>query len=99
MLWGATRDKGFASVRIPHKGEVYSLLQTTTHPSLWMIVKLSDVDPTPPLTSQDLPIKVNPALVHGLIGVFVDDLLKTGKKGLVNAVIYKIRRLWKAGDP
>eukprot|EP00971_Amphidinium_carterae_P194177 3853269-Amphidinium_carterae.1 len=78
MLWGATRDKGFATVRIPYKGEVYSLLQTTTHPSLWMIVKLSDVDP---------------------IGVFVDDLLKTGKKGLVNAVITKIRRLWKAGDP
>eukprot|EP00971_Amphidinium_carterae_P132675 2627663-Amphidinium_carterae.1 len=64
-----------------------------------MIVKLSDVDPTPLLTSQDLPIKANPALVHGLIGVFVDDLLKTGKKSLVNAVITKIRRLWKAGDP
>eukprot|EP00971_Amphidinium_carterae_P092612 1834180-Amphidinium_carterae.1 len=64
-----------------------------------MIVKLSDIDPTPPLTSHDLPIKVNLALVNGLIGVLVDDLLKTGKEGLVNAVITKIRRLWKAGEP
>eukprot|EP00971_Amphidinium_carterae_P014119 278327-Amphidinium_carterae.1 len=67
MLWGATRSKGFATVRIPYKGEVYSLLQTTTHPSSWMIVKLTDIDPTPLLTSQDLPIKVNPTLIHGLI--------------------------------
>eukprot|EP00971_Amphidinium_carterae_P099324 1964908-Amphidinium_carterae.1 len=78
MLWGATRDRGFSTVRITHKGEVYKLLQTVTHPSLWMIVKLSDIEEVPTLTNQDLPIKVNPSLVHGLIGLFVDDLLKTG---------------------
>eukprot|EP00971_Amphidinium_carterae_P046230 909832-Amphidinium_carterae.2 len=77
MLWGATRDRGFSTVRITHKGEVYKLLQTVTHPSLWMIVKLSDIEESPILTTQDLPVKVNPALIHGLIGVFVDDLLKT----------------------
>eukprot|EP00971_Amphidinium_carterae_P287320 5703624-Amphidinium_carterae.1 len=68
MLWGATRDRGFSTVRITHKGGVYKLLQTVTHPSLWMIVKLSDIEEVPTLTTQDLPIKVNPALVHGLIG-------------------------------
>eukprot|EP00971_Amphidinium_carterae_P115158 2280911-Amphidinium_carterae.1 len=99
MLWGATRDKGFSNVRITHKGDVYKLLQTVTHPSLWMIVKLSDVEEVPVLTNQDLPIKVIPALVHGLIGVFVDDLLKTGTHGLLTSVITRIRKLWKAGDP
>eukprot|EP00971_Amphidinium_carterae_P030559 600952-Amphidinium_carterae.1 len=57
MLWGKTRYKGFATVKIAHKGEVYSLLQTTTHPSLWMIVKFADIDHNPVHTSQDLPIK------------------------------------------
>eukprot|EP00971_Amphidinium_carterae_P104160 2062740-Amphidinium_carterae.1 len=99
MLWGNTRDKGFTDVRIPYKGEIYQLLQTTTHPSLWMIVRKNDVRATPVLTDQDLPIKVDPTRIHGLIGVFVDDLLKTGKRGLVNAVITKIRKLWKAGEP
>eukprot|EP00971_Amphidinium_carterae_P054406 1071945-Amphidinium_carterae.2 len=32
-------------------------------------------------------------------GVFVDDLLKTDNQGLLNAVITRIRKLWKAGDP
>eukprot|EP00971_Amphidinium_carterae_P344016 6484124-Amphidinium_carterae.1 len=64
-----------------------------------MIVKLSDMEEVSTLTTQDLPIKVNPALVHGLIGVFVDDLLKTGTHGLLTSVITRIRKLWKAGDP
>eukprot|EP00971_Amphidinium_carterae_P079468 1572420-Amphidinium_carterae.1 len=64
-----------------------------------MIVKFADIDHNPAHTSQDLPIKVNPTHVYGLIGVFVDDLLKTGKKGLVTAVRTKIRSLWKAGEP
>eukprot|EP00971_Amphidinium_carterae_P213343 4234081-Amphidinium_carterae.1 len=99
MLWGATRDKGFTTARITHQGEIYRLLQTVTHPSLWTIVKLSDMEENPILTTQDLPVRVNPAHVHGLIGVFVDDLLKTGTQGLMNSVISKIRKLWKAGDP
>eukprot|EP00971_Amphidinium_carterae_P037600 739196-Amphidinium_carterae.1 len=95
MLWGATRDKGFTSARSTHKGEIYRLL----HPSLWMIVKMSDIEDTPILSTQDLPVKVNLAHIHGLIGVFADDLLKTGTQGLMNSVITRIRKLWKAGDP
>eukprot|EP00971_Amphidinium_carterae_P068209 1350596-Amphidinium_carterae.1 len=57
------------------------------------------MEENPILTTQDLPVRVNPAQVHGLIGVFVDDLLKTGTQGLMNSVIAKIRKLWKAGDP
>eukprot|EP00971_Amphidinium_carterae_P149422 2962508-Amphidinium_carterae.1 len=37
--------------------------------------------------------------LHGLLGVFVDDLLKTGKKSLISAVTTKIRKLWKASEP
>eukprot|EP00971_Amphidinium_carterae_P182127 3614477-Amphidinium_carterae.1 len=61
MLWGATRDKGFAKAQITYKGEVYKLLQTVTNPSLWMIVKMADIEETPVLTSQDLPIRVDPS--------------------------------------
>eukprot|EP00971_Amphidinium_carterae_P282335 5605128-Amphidinium_carterae.1 len=61
MLWGLTRDKGFATLRIPHEGDVYQLLQAKTHPSLWMVVKMQDVLDNPSLTHQDLPIRVPPA--------------------------------------
>eukprot|EP00971_Amphidinium_carterae_P134801 2671392-Amphidinium_carterae.4 len=60
---------------------------------------MADIEETPVLTSQDLPIRVNPSRVYGLIGVFVDDLLKIGAQGLLNAVITRIRKLWKSGDP
>eukprot|EP00971_Amphidinium_carterae_P243617 4838111-Amphidinium_carterae.1 len=96
MLWGLTRDKGFATLRIPHEGEVYQLLQAKTHPSLWMVVKMKDVMDNPSLTHQDLSIRVPPAKVYGLVGVFVDDLLKSGRKSLITAVTQKLKKLWKA---
>eukprot|EP00971_Amphidinium_carterae_P078305 1549089-Amphidinium_carterae.2 len=65
---------------------------------------MSDIEDTPILSTHDLPVmplcaRVNLAHIHGLIGVFVDDLVKTGTQGLMNPVITRIRKLWKAGDP
>eukprot|EP00971_Amphidinium_carterae_P075294 1488084-Amphidinium_carterae.1 len=82
MLWGFTRDKGICQL-IPHGSEVYQLLQAKTHPSLWMVVKMNDIEPSPTLTHQDLPIQVPAA--------------KSGKKSLITAVTQILKKLWKAG--
>eukprot|EP00971_Amphidinium_carterae_P295915 5877008-Amphidinium_carterae.1 len=59
---------------------------------------MKDVIDNPSLTHQDLPIRVPPAKVYGLVGVFVDDLLKSGRKSLIMAVTQKLKKLWKAGE-
>ena len=90
--WGKFRDSRLPKLEVQYEGVQYRLKQCASDQNLWMLVSHSDSNDAP--SNPKVPPKV-----HAVLGVYVDDLLATGPKGLIQALFAAVQGEWATSNP
>ena len=89
-LWGHHRDGILRSKEIVQGGSTYVLRQLVADPNLWKLEEKEE---------EGERLEVQGRRLHGLIMVYVDDILAVAKKELLEKVIEAIQEEWETSQP
>ncbi|OLP86021.1 Retrovirus-related Pol polyprotein from transposon TNT 1-94 [Symbiodinium microadriaticum] len=84
--WSKFRDSKIPTLHITHEGLVYGLKQSESEPNVWLMFRRNE--------SGDLCGEL-----AGVLGVYVDDLLCTGPKPLIQSVFAAVQKEWRISTP
>ena len=85
--WSSHRDLALRSLQWSDGGRDFRLSQTVAEPNLWRVISSSS------------EADQEGERLHGLLGVYVDDLLLTMEESVQQRLISEIQRLWATSDP
>ena len=84
--WSKFRDSKIPTLHITHEGLVYGLKQSESEPNVWLMFRRNE--------NGDLCGEL-----AGVLGVYVDDLLCTGPKPLIQSVFAAVQKAWRISAP
>ncbi|CAE7285156.1 RE1, partial [Symbiodinium microadriaticum] len=84
--WSKFRDSKIPTLHITHEGLVYGLKQSESEPNVWLMFRRNE--------NGDLCGEL-----AGVLGVYVDDLLCTGPKPLIQSVFAAVQKEWRISTP
>ena len=86
LAWARFRDKSKKELTFECEGVVYILLQGVSDDSIWFIAK------------REVPAEDKDRW-HGVLIIYVDDLLGFATTAILRELFAAVRRLWKLSDP
>ena len=90
--WSSHRDLRLGQISWVENGRTFSLVQSQADANIWKVVSR----PTAQGERDQEPIDQQ---MHGLLGVYVDDMLITAEDPVIQAVIRELRNTWATSDP
>ena len=104
-LWQHERDQKLRDLEFAHQGKLAHLVQSYIHSSLWFIAegpRTSSLGVHPfdhRLRSDEWTAQLHNHHILGYVGVYVDDLLTSGPRGLNDSLIRAVQEVWKTSTP
>ena len=86
LAWARFRDKSLRALTFQCDGTLYALQHFISDDSLWFIVKCETVEG-------------DTGRWHGILIIYVDDLLGFALSPILKALFDEIQKLWKLSDP
>ena len=81
--WSSYRDSQLPHIQICHGDEHFKLVKSNADQNLWCLKSVSDLDARP----------------AALLGVYVDDMIATGPRAILDSLFCAIRNRWETSRP